>query len=164
MSSNPAQLKQAMASYGQFDLSKQVAIVCQLLENAKQEANEQAQLIQKIANAQKILKTATEAKAFIERLNRFVVDLEQEAKAKPVLNYLKANGLYRMLYHTPKFKGEDMSKDHILRLTLRNGFWGVGIALLITAAFAVASVMGAPALLTTLLTGLFAGSCAYLSG
>ncbi|TAL63827.1 MAG: hypothetical protein EPN84_04490 [Legionella sp.] len=103
----------------------------------------------------------------IDSANTLVAILENfddQNAAKPVLDSLRQKGLYRMLYRFPKYKGEDLPADDGLMQLLKASYWGVGISVLLIAAFVLSVVFAAPAWLIAITSGFFVGASVYLSG
>jgi hypothetical protein len=164
MNQNEKLLRRSVGAYGKERLSEQqqIDVLIQLLEYAK--AKSEQGVYKTISDAQLQLQKQTEIKQAIMIANRLVAELENNEKAQSTLSFLRQKGFYRMLYHYPKFKGQDLPKNDILRQLLLNGFVGVGISLLIVAAFVASALLSAPAWLIAITCGLFVGATAYVSG
>jgi hypothetical protein len=171
MSSKESQLRRQVESYGgvsqpleKFDQQQQIAILIQMLEQAKAHADENIQrLINETQDTLKSDDVATMKDAIVVT-NNLVAQLENDDSAKPTVAFLKEKGLYRMLYRNAKFKGQYLDEDDILRKLLRNGFVGVGISALIVAGFVATMLLGGPFWLAAIASGLFVGASVYVSG
>jgi hypothetical protein len=159
-----AQLKQSVAAYGkdEYDANKQITILVRMLEQAKPYANEAIQ--EKLHSAQTELNKTESMKKAVMLATTLLAELENNREAQKAIEFLKQKGLYRMLYRHPKFKGEEVSDDDILRTLLRSGFWGVGISVLVVAAFVATVMLGAPFWAVAIASGLFVGASAYVGG
>jgi hypothetical protein len=147
-----------------FDFDQQRLIIIKMLEQAKEKSSDAVKAL--LAKTQKSLndEPSKSVKRLIILTNLLVADLESHGEAKPTLDFLREKGFYRMMYRNPKFKGEELPKDDILHVLLRNGYIGVGISALLTAAFVVTMLVGAPFWIVAISSGLFIGSSVYLSG
>lgn len=95
------------------------------------------------------------------RVNSLLIRLEGEQEDGEILNFLKENGLFRVLYRNPVIKGE---KDDHLYSIVKSSFKGIFVTAPIIALFASTMFFTAPIWLTAIATGLFTGATIYLSG
>lgn len=161
-----SQLRQSIAHYGKedgYDTQKQVTILIRMIEQAKSSTSNEA-IQQRLQKAVRALSDTGSMKKAVNITNLLIAELEQQQEARRTVDFLKQKGLYRMLYRNPKFKGEDLKDDDILRVLLRNGFIGVGISLFFVAAFVAALMLSAPAFVTAIASGLFVGASVYIGG
>lgn len=167
MSSNSEDmlLKLATASkHTTFTREEQLIIVKQMLKNGLAVVRDSE--LKVMINQH--LEALNDLESFHEEqwraLNKFLVQVEQQAEGHSFITYLKQQGFYRMFYHTPHFQGKELPQDDILRKLLRSGLIGVGFSSLFILLFLATSLLSAPAWLTVIATGLFTGSCAYIGG
>lgn len=160
-------LRRAMAFYGKkFNEIQQMHILHSILEEAKNSLNlNPGEPIYLALHAcQKQLKLENQLQNAIVAVNELVVALEAMDKEQTTLNYLKEQGLYRILYRNPKILGRELPQDDNLHALLRYGFLGVGISALAILLFIATAFFATPVWLTAISTGLFTGASVYLSG
>lgn len=160
------ELKDAMQHYGKqpFSAKEQIHILSFILEDAKNKLVKGSEIYNLIAEWQLKLKDEDNLKKAIKSVNELMVLLEAKEQGKVTINYLKKQGLYRILYRNPQIKGQELPPDDILHKLLRNGFLGVVVSAFIILLFAATAFFAAPAWLTVITTGLFIGASTYLSG
>ena len=148
----------------QFNPMEQKLIILRMLEDAKSSATSEIQIL--IAATQHKLQEdkITTMREIVKLTNHLVAQIENQDKAAPTLDFLRKNGLYRMLYRYPKTLGQQLPDDNILNTLLRSGFIGVGVSTVLIAAFVTVMLIGAPLWLVAISSGLFVGSSVYLSG
>lgn len=117
-----------------------------------------------IEKARDDIERAPDMHASYRIINRLLAELEEKRKARYIVKLLKKQGLYSMLYTLPKFDGIPLYSSDSLHQSYRNGMIGVGLSLLITGGFVAATLLGAPAWVIAITTGLFVGAVAYLGG
>lgn len=147
-----------------FDVTAQKLIIIRMLEQSKIAANLEIQQLITATQQQLKNKSLTEMQEVVRLTNLLIARLENHKEAKPALKFLREKGLYRMLYRYAKLKGKQLPEDDILNTLLNNGFIGVGISALLIAAFVAVMLIGAPAWIVAVSSGLFVGSTVYLSG
>jgi len=166
MTSAAEEFSDSMQRYGKSELgeTKQIEILSFILDDAKKKLSIDSEIYILIANHQSILKTAKNLKIAIETVNEFIIDLEEIDKDGLTINYLKEHGLYRILYRNPQIMGEELPLDDGLHKLLREGFRAIIRSTLFTILFAASAFISLPFWLAPIVTGLFVGSSAYLSG
>lgn len=166
MTKSKKHLKDAMKQYGKqaYSEKEQVEILYFILEDAKNKLEKDSEIYDLIAKHQLKLQDKENLKEAIQIVNKFIIHLEVKDQNRATLNYLKKQGLYRILYRNPQIMGKELPKNNILHKLLRSGFVGVAISALIILLFATTTFFAAPFWLTAIATGLFVGASAYLSG
>ncbi len=160
-------LRQAMLCYGKkFTETQQIHILHSILDDAKKTSNLKPAnpIYLALIACQEKLKQENKLQSAIVAVNKLVVALETIDKEQTTINYLKKQGLYRILYRTPKILGKELPNDNILHKLLRYGFLGVGISALAILLFVATAFFAMPAWLTAISIGLFTGASVYLSG
>ncbi len=166
MATSEAELRDSMQQYGKQKLSErdQVEILYFILEDAKNKLVQDSEIYNLIANYQSILNEEKNLKNAIKTVNNFIIDLETKDQNSLTINYLKEHGLYRIIYRNPQLMGEELPLDDRLHKLLREGFRAVIRSTLLTILFAATAFISLPFWLAPIVTGLFVGSSAYLSG
>lgn len=166
MATSEAELRKSLQNYGnnQFTEKQQIKILRFMLEDTKSKLTPDNEIYKLITDYQSQLKDEKDLQEAIKIINQFIIDLEANDPNGVAINYLKKRGLYRMVYRNPLILGEELPKDDILHKLLRNGFIGIGASALIILLFVTTAFFAAPFWLTAIVTGLFVGACAYLSG
>ena len=169
MSTNESSLRRVIGQYGKtkFSQNDQVAIVLQLLENElinNSEVSRERELLANTIAAIEATQEANKRRYAKNRITRLIAELEQSSQGLHVIARLEAAGLKKMLFHNSQIKGVELPEDDILKQVLRNGFIGVGVSTLFIALFVATAFVAAPAWLSVIATGLFAGGVTYLSG
>lgn len=165
-STSESELRDSIQRYGKqtFNEQEQVRILYFILEDAKSKIAKDSTIYNLIVAHQLKLKDKEHLKDAIKIVNGFVIDLEEKDHEGITVNYLKKQGLYRILYRNPQIMGEELPQDDILHKLLRGGFIGVAVSALIILLFSVTVFFAAPFWLTAITTGLFVGASTYLSG
>ncbi|MDI9819706.1 MULTISPECIES: hypothetical protein [unclassified Legionella] len=166
MAHSKVELRESMQRYGKvaFSDKEQIEILYFILQDAKDEFAQDSEINKLISTCQSKLNDEKDLKKAIEFVNKFIIDLETKDHDRGTIDYLKKQGLYRIVYRNSQIMGEELPPDDILHTLLRNGFVGVGASALIILLFAATAFFAAPFWLTAIATGLFVGASVYLSG
>ncbi|MBL7479302.1 hypothetical protein [Legionella bononiensis] len=148
----------------QFDPMDQKLIILRMLEDAKSSSTPEIQILIAATQHQLQEDKITTMSEIVKLTNRLIAQIENQDKAAPTLDFLRKNGLYRMMYRYPKTLGQQLPDNNILNTLLRSGFIGVGVSAVLIAAFVTVMLIGAPLWVVAISSGLFVGSSVYLSG
>ena len=160
-------LRRAMAFYGKkFSETQQIHILHSMLEEAKSTVNlnPDEPIYRALHACQKQLKLENQLQNAIVAVNELIITLETIDTEQTTINYMKTQGLYRILYRNPKILGQELPQNDDLHTLLRSGFLGVGISALAILFFVATAFCAAPVWLTAISAGLFTGASVYLSG
>lgn len=147
-----------------MNLAEQKKIISDILGEASARARASMIVIKTLAELETALQEKESMREVVELINAALANLEQIDEAKQTIAFFKEKGLYKMLYHHPKIRGEELPSDDILSKMMRLGFIGIGVSAFLVAAFATIMLVGAPFWLIALSSGLFVGASTYLSG
>lgn len=147
-----------------YDDKKQIDILCFILLDSQNKLVSGNEIYKLISETQLKLKNVQNLQGAIKIINQFTIDLELKDHNKITISYLKDHGFYRIVYRNSQIIGYELAPNDSLRKLLRNGFIGVGASALIILLFVATAFFTAPFWLTAIVSGLFVGASAYLSG
>lgn len=97
----------------------------------------------------------------IQAVNAYLAKLEQCRQPSTLLRAYQAQNIYQILYHKPNAFGQTDRSG--LKVTLQNGYIGVGFSTLFLISFLIVSFTETPGSLTVIPTALFTAAATYVS-